>query len=162
MNERIQTYWQWFQNDWRRQLGALFVVLLAVAILKDTTKSPSSPTSNSAPMEIDQYTPLGHSLVPLQLLNQDSLLPLMGPTAVVNLYRPNDNHLVAAQVKVVRAPQSPDTLVAVVPEPLVASIARSHDQLVGVLKNPAHQHGTNFVYQKGAAQRKIHYGQDSK
>jgi hypothetical protein len=160
----MKAYWQIIQTrvrtDWRWQVGCIFILLLLVGVLRDG--SQVDPPTRANVVELDQYTPPGHSLVPLHLANHEALLPLLGATALMNLFDGEKNRWIAKEIKVVRAPQAPDTLVAVVPDHLVAKVARSTESLVGVLQNPEGQSGTNFVYKKGSTQRPIYYGQESK
>ena len=98
-----------------------FSVLMAT-VTSAFTSCSSSPTPVAAAEadDVATFIPAGHSLVPIEIANYQTLDSLFGPFGVVDLYVQDptaDKHsrAVAKFVKVVRAPRNQSHFAALVP-----------------------------------------------
>lgn len=138
---------------WGTRIENLILGVLVVGLLWTLFAHFRTPAIAAAPvsrdeeiLEIDQYVPDGYVLFPLEFENQAALDPLISDFAVVNIYRtsidgPGRGKLVAKNVKIMRAPQNPQMLAALIPETQVSGMMSDHSGFYGVLqkKNAARE-----------------------
>lgn len=89
--------------------------------------------------EVDAYLPDGFVLFPLEFENQAALDPLISDFAIVNIYQTEGlegrrGKLVAKNVKIMRAPQNPQMLAALIPENQVGEMMKDSGAFYGVLQ----------------------------
>lgn len=146
--EKIKILWQQIRGHrlWGTRienviLGVLLVGLLWTLFAHFRTPSVAQAATDIADeiVEIDDMLPEGFVLFPLEFANQAALDPLIGDYAVVNVYRTGSDgegrgRLVAKNVKVMRAPQNPQMLAALIPENQVAGLMGEHSGFYGVLQ----------------------------
>lgn len=150
-----EKFTQKFNHLRRHQLFATKIENLILAVLFCgllwTLFSHFLPAKSTATLEapstetftIDSYLPEGFVLFPLEFENQAALDPLIGEFAILNIYQTagedaGRGKLVAKNVKVMRAPQNPQALAALIPENQVSLLMTAGRGLYGVLqkKNP--------------------------
>lgn len=139
---RIRAHRVWGSRIENLILGVLLVGL--VWTLFAHFRAPAAAAVKDLPgaeelLEIDALLPDGYVLFPLEFENQAALDPLIGEFAVVNIYRTSADgqgrgRLVAKNVKVLRAPQNPQMLAALIPEGQVAGMMAEHAGFYGVLQ----------------------------
>lgn len=117
-----------------------------------SSSNPADPSSD-ANFEADTLIPEGFVLVPIRLENQQALLAMIGPFAVLNIYQADvqsgsRGKLVAKSIKVMRAPYDPEALSVLAPEDKAALFMGSAQGFYGVLQN---RRSDNLDVQKAKA-----------
>lgn len=112
----------------------------------DTTTSASSQDSSNG---IDLLIPEGQSLVPIEVVNYETLDSLLGPYGVVDLFyadpqRPEISKKIASMVKILRAPKNPSHFAVLVPSRLALHILQFKGPFIVSVQNPKFQTGTHF------------------
>jgi hypothetical protein len=125
---------------------ALLPILLSLLFKApaESTPPPAKPAT-----QMDTFIPKGFVLVPIDVQNYESLDSIIGHFAVVDLLQmanPQNpqQHLVARNVRLLRAPQNPSHFAVLVAEPDVAAILRFGSLFTVIVKHPDNA-GTEFV-----------------
>lgn len=130
-------------------LAVLFVGLLMTLVSHFRAEDHGvtvAPAAEEDPLSVDELLPEGYVLLPMEFVNQAALDPLIGTHAIVNIYRTgfdgnSRGRLVAKNVRVMRAPQNPQTMAALIPENQVTAMMDTQSGYYGVLqrKDPDRQ-----------------------
>lgn len=150
-------------SGWKGILLGACLVLLCAGLILDNKNKPSSPSHQSVPspqVHIDQLAPPGHSLFPIQPLNYEALSGVLGVMGKVDIYDAESSRLIVDGLKLVRSQDSPDTLLALVPDAKMSQMIQVAPKIIAVLKNPKETTGTNFVRKTMKSQRSVTYGVD--
>lgn len=123
-------------------LGVLVCGLLwtIFAGFGDSAETLETKVSNQPEVfDVDEYLPEGFVLLPLEFENQTALDPLIGAFAILNIYQSvgeesKRGRLVAKNVKVLRAPQYPQALAALIPENQVTDMMKNGNGFYGVIQ----------------------------
>lgn len=148
-----------------KELSAFILVLgLTVVFSKLTSKTPAAvvPADNAQQAsDVSTFIPHGHSLVPLEIANYETLDSIFGPFGVVDLYvqdptAKNFSRFVAKHVKLIRAPKNPSHFAALVPSVEISKLMRFSGPFFAVVQNPKTT-GTHFEKEKKALHSRIRY-----
>lgn len=142
----ILRYKEWFG------FGVLFVVVFCFhSCMQSSSSSNSSSTLNKEtnPDGIDLLIPQGHTLIPIEIANYETLDSLLGPYGVVDLFfvdplQPAAGKKIASMVKILRAPKNPSHFAVLVPSSQAQTILRHKGPFTASLQNPKYQTGTKF------------------
>src|SRR5438128_1195292 len=90
---------------------ALVPILLSIALRSAPAADASASEGRSHP-QVDTYIPKGFVLVPIEVANYEALDSILGRFGVVDLFQAighedPQQHLVARNVRILRAPQNP-------------------------------------------------------
>lgn len=125
---------------------------------------PSLPEKQQEKLTVDKldtFIPEGMSLVPVTIINYESLDQIIGKFGVVDLLRPaispNEKpKKVAHAVKLIQAPLNPEKYSALVPSDKVHKLASYSTEFIAVVRNPK-SIGTKFVKERSRSRRLIQY-----
>ena len=100
---------------------------------------------------MDTHIPLGFVLVPIEVLNKESLSALLGSHGVVDLFLSSKKgrkvYKIAHHVKMLRAPLDPSRFAILVPEGEAVKVLKHPQPLFAVVQNPK-QKNTRFYRPK--------------
>ncbi len=125
--------------------------------------------SNQVPVEanqqrvssVDTHIPRGYVLVPINVLNYESLDSILGPFGVVDLYHDAIEQAspgaVARNVRILRAPQNPSHFAVLVRDADASRLLQKGNSFHVIVK-PPQTVGTKFVETQSIKKRKITYG----
>ena len=143
---RLKTHKMFASRIENITLGVLLLGLvwtLFSHFLPDQTEAASQTDEAGETFAMDEYLPEGYVLLPLEFENQAALEPLISSFAIVNIYQTTGEDarrgkLVAKNVKIMRAPQNPQSFAALIPENQVANMMKGPGGYYGVIqrKNP--------------------------
>ena len=159
IKEKWHLFLKKWNDDWKLQVSTVFTGLFILSLLYQCQPQKLEQLEAMEKIFLDQMLPAGHSLFPLETQNIEALKQIIGPKGVVDLYDSSSNQLIASGVKVLRAPNAPDVILAMVLSPIASKIAQMGPNLIAVLQNPNEKVGTNFVKQKLSRKRQIIYNQ---
>lgn len=157
-SDKIQKIWN--GKSWKWPVATLAIGLTLVSLgldLYDNKENvpPKNPSSN---VQIDTLIPSGHTLIPIEVLNFDSVNAVLGFHGVVDIYSPGQAEPVARAIKITRAPRDPSQLSLLVPIAESSRIVRAQGPFKVVIRNPKST-GTEFVKQKSITRRRVLIGQ---
>jgi len=167
----MKKLWQLYvKAPWERKilLGAFALALLPIlaGLLWQAGSSESAEASNKAAAQVDTYIPKGFVLVPIDVQNFEALDSILGHFGIVDLFQggqPNGpkQHLVARNVRILRAPHNPAHFAILVQESQVADILKNSSLFTVIVKRPSAS-GTEFVKSDvtGPIKRSIVYERD--
>jgi len=156
MLDRIMTLMK--ANKELSLLGFASIIILIFGVLTQTRSEPQ--TASSKPLEsFDTYIPAGHSLVPIEVANYETLDSLLGPFGVVDLFtaepgHPESSKRIAYRVKILRAPRNPSHFAVLVPFEQAAKILRFPGPFLVSVQNPKSV-GTVFEKEKRGKRNRI-------
>jgi hypothetical protein len=93
------------------------------------------------PLAADTFIPEGFVLVPVEILNYESLDSILGRFGVVDLFAPGPepgsvSRQVASRVRILRAPRNPNHFAILAPLEESANLVRHGGGLIAVVQNP--------------------------
>ena len=96
---------------------------------------------------MDTHIPVGFVLVPIEVINKESLYAILGSHGVVDLFLTGKKgqkvYKIAHHVKMLRAPLDPSRFAVLVPEQEVTKILKHQQPFFAVVQNPK-QRNTRF------------------
>lgn len=132
----LQTF---LQNRLNQLMVGASVLLLIITLVLKPDSSESAPSSASSP-QADTYIPAGFVLIPLEIVNIESIKGLIGNYGVVDLFRISEDkqepRLIARHVKLIRAPLDPDHFAVLVSENETSPILTGMGPIMAVIQNP--------------------------
>ncbi|MCB0378545.1 MAG: hypothetical protein KDD33_08640 [Bdellovibrionales bacterium] len=142
-------------------------VLIFAALGLLAWQNPSSTNSTrkhldvGEPFTADTYIPKGHTLIPIEVANYESLDSIIGTHGVVDLFAaalsPNDkSKRIAFAVKILRAPRNPSHFAVLVPHAKADMILRYPGPFMVTVRNPK-SIGTQFVNKKAERPQRVTY-----
>lgn len=151
-----------YNDPKKKQLYAsclAFILLLIASLVWDEshqTQQKNLELNNSGSTKsVSTLIPKGQVLVPIQLINSESLDSLLGSYGLVDLYIPDQRHpgrslKISDKVKILRAPLNPQQFAVLVPESESAKYVHYEGPLFAVIQNPqsSQNSGTNFEFTK--------------
>ena len=164
----MKVIWQKFKQHylqlaWERKILwtgaalALFPILAALVLRTDPVEAPAHAETRAA--AVDTYIPKGFVLVPIDVQNYEALDSILGQLAVVDLFQSSNaqnpqSHLVARNVRLMRAPRNPSHFAILVSESEVSRVLAFGSLFTVIVKRPDRV-GTEFV--KPPSKRPIVY-----
>lgn len=130
--------------------NAPYILLLLICIwVSEWSLFKTSDQPEQISKTADTLIPLGHVLIPIDILNSENLDSLLGNHGVVDLYfhQKHKNILVARRLKILRAPLNPNHYAVLVKESKAQQILKYTGPFIVSLQNPK-THGTKIVKQK--------------
>ena len=160
----MKKLWQLYvKQPWEKKIlwsaAGLALIPIVLGLLVHTEAAPA--VVPSAHVDMDTFIPKGFVLVPIEVANYEALDSILGKFGIVDLFqaatpeRP-DQHLVARNVRLLRAPQNPSHFAILVAESEVGQVLRFGGQFTVVVKRPG-KDGTEFVKELKVSKRKITY-----
>jgi hypothetical protein len=149
----MKKLWQiYVKAPWERKilLGAFALALIPIlAGLLWEASSAESTEALSKTAQVDTFIPKGFVLVPIDVQNFEALDSILGHFGIVDLFQggqPNGpkQHLVARNVRILRAPHNPAHFAILVQENQVADILKNSSLFTVIVKRPSAS-GTEFV-----------------
>jgi hypothetical protein len=142
--------------------GVLSIVPIFGFVLGGNREAP--PVERGQPADVTTMIPKGFVLVPIEVQNYEALDSILGRFGIVDLFQApthegSTQHLVARNVRILRAPQNPTHFAVLVMEEKVGEILRGGGLFTVIVKRPA-EDGTEFVIHDKPKRRKIVYGGD--
>jgi hypothetical protein len=122
---------------------SLFVVIALVTYTFTSCKATPTQRPTIGEQRTDDmatFIPAGHSLVPIEIANYQTLDSIFGSFGVVDLYvqdtsASNYSRLVAQFVKIVRAPKNPSHFAALVPHQEIKKLMKYTGPFFVVIQN---------------------------
>lgn len=138
---------EYFKKAQNKILWGTFIALGILAlVLPDKKEAPVA--TERTPVSADTFIPKGYVLVPIELVNANSLGSLVGEVGgVVDLYLPQPkgpSRRIASKLKILRAPYNPDLYAVLVREQESGVILNYAGPFVAVVQNPQAQ-GQNMT-----------------
>lgn len=142
----------YLKQPWEKKIlwsaTGLSLVPIAAGIAFSYSKPPPERTANTR-AEVDTYIPKGFVLVPIEVQNYEALDSILGQFGVVDLFQsasPENpgQHLVARNVRILRAPQNPSHFAILVQEGEVGIVLKNTGPFTVVVRRPE-KNGTEFV-----------------
>ena len=141
---------------------ALVILIIFNCFLGLTSKKTAEPT---APIQADTIIPAGHVLMPIQLINIESIKGLIVQFGVIDLYvagtPSSSGKKLASRIKILRAPLNPNEFAVLVPEALAETIMKANGYFTGVVQNRFVAEGKNQTVTKKESSVQIDYNQEN-
>lgn len=136
LKERLRPYLSKLKEN-KIWIG-LFVICLIGSWLSTKNFSDNKPSTRELkPESLDTFIPAGHTLVPIDVQNLESLDSIFGSYGIVDLYSAAESgsKLVAEQVKLLRAPQKPSVFAVLLRSNRAAQLAANPGPYFVVVHN---------------------------
>ncbi len=148
-----------------KEIVGLSVALVFVLFFQFLNKSGSDtppPADANNPQNIDILIPEGHTLIPIEVTNYETLDSLLGPYGVVDLFTNGPgletaNKKIASMVKILRAPKNPSHFAILVPSHLAQNILKYSGPFTASVRNPNSQKGIKFETAPSRKRSRISY-----
>lgn len=125
----------------------IIVVFFILGLISFFCFSYSQQPSHKEEVEnksVDTYIPAGFVLVPLDLVNIESLNSFIGDHGVVDLFQSLDGQKgkkIASKIKVIRAPLNPQLYAALIPEKSAQELLSHAGPFLAVVQNKTQDSG---------------------
>lgn len=144
---------------------ALLPIIAAVFFRAPAPPPLPDEKSSGSRVQVDTYIPRGFVLVPIEVQNYEALDSILGNYGVVDLFQGGSpsggkQHLVARNVRMLRAPQNPAHFAILVGENEVSEVLKYGSSFTVILKRQD-KAGTQFVKEQKPVHRPIIYEGDS-
>lgn len=155
-----------FNNPNERPISAmgsvLFVVLAGLVALYLQTQKSVPKEKVTSDWTIDKDIPDGFALVPIDIINYESLDSLVGPLSVVDIFsvpieKSELPKRVAYLAKLVRSPKNPSHFNILIKADRVPQLYKIPGPYRVVVRNPNFQAGTKFEKEKQRVPGRIRY-----
>ena len=129
--------------------GLIAAGTLAAALYREGTLASENDKSQTPDVEaVDTFIPAGFVLVPIEVVNYESLDSVLGRYGVVDLFKTDPqtgerSEKVAARVRILRAPRNPSQFAVLAPESQSQRLVKHGGGFYVVIQNPK-QTGTTF------------------
>lgn len=153
--------WNKLKANKHYQLAICIGLLLAISCLLNAILIPEKekPKSNESNASVDTYIPKGFVLIPIEVINKESISGLIEGKGIVDLYDPK-RVLVARQVRLIQAPLNDKVYAALVPDALALPILQQTHGLYVVIQSAKDLSQTKLVQNAPqTAKTKINYGE---
>lgn len=153
----------YLRHPWDKRLlwsaAALALIPVAFRLLMGSEQRESKSPGEAA--DVATYIPKGFVLVPLEVQNYEALDSILGRFGWVDLYRGEAGgasklHLVARNVRLLRAPLNPSHFAVLIEEGRSAQVMREGGPFTVIVKRPGSA-GTEFVEEASQPRRTITY-----
>lgn len=140
-------------------LGSLSLFFCGLNLCQKKENLSKEPIVKKSPQEsVDTVIPAGFSLVPIEIVNSETLDSILGSFGVVNLHTvpmvPGGMaKRIAYRVKIIRSPRKPNQFAILVPHEKIETILRHPGPYAVSVQNPKSS-GTVFVEEKRASTKK--------
>lgn len=140
-------------------LLSVFFTILSYQSNREEEKKPRTPGAEK--YHVDTLIPKGHSLVPIEIANYETLDSILGPYGIVDIYttplNPKETaKRIAYRVKIVRAPKNPSHFAILVPFEKVKYILKYSGPYTVSIQNPK-AGGTVFEKEKSRKTRVTYF-----
>lgn len=137
------------------------VTLLLFHWISGTSQLPHGAPEES--IEASTFIPENHTLIPIKLINQNSLSPMIENFGWIDLYsvkKINSDHVkgkkIVKKIRILRAPLDPDQFGIIVPNDFVDPILEKGPKYFATL-NKKQYYKSELVFNKKGSKR-VHYG----
>lgn len=139
-------------------VGLLSLIPIVGQLFMRSTQATPAPDSRPA---VDTLIPRGFVLVPIDVQNYEALDSILGRFGVVDLFQGGGEatatrHLIARNVRILRAPQNPSHFAILIREEEVPRVLQQGGQFTVIVKRQQND-GTQFVNTDKPKRRKIVY-----
>lgn len=114
----------------REHTNAILIALVVIACAVTSFSGREEEAQEGEPQKqlptMDTFIPAGHSLVPIEIQNRDSLDSVFGSHGIVDLYTSNQKGQpvrVAERIKLLRSPKNPDVFAVLAKDEVAPQIA---------------------------------------
>lgn len=151
-----------------KKWGVLFLILGVLALCLQMSKNnsvPTTPPSVERMESVDTYIPKGYVLVPLNLMNVESLNSFIGDKGVVDLYTAKEGRQgkkIADKIKLIRAPLNPEVYAALVSESQSQKLVLDGESYYAVVQNKNSESGQVDLAKPTRSDFKIYYSKEVK
>lgn len=132
--------------------------LLGLIMIFTITIFENKPNSSNSKFYLDSIIPEGHVLVPIQLINADSLALIIGRNGVVDLFQTENGRKtkkIASKVKIVQATDELNSFAVLLKEQQSQKILNYETPFFAVVQNPSAK--SKEIFQNGKTQIVINY-----
>ena len=139
--------------------GLIAAGTLAAAIYRENMfQSEGEKPQTSDTEAVDTFIPAGFVLVPIEVVNYESLDSVLGRYGVVDLFKTDPqtgerSEKVATRVRILRAPRNPSQFAVLAPESQSQRLVKAGGGFYVVIQNPK-QTGTTFEIKTNPQTRK--------
>ncbi len=137
-------------------IGSLFSIL-ATLLLQNSPNAQVPETVKRATAY--SYIPKGYSLVPIDIINHESVNALIESSAVANLYSSNEqmkkSRLLVKKARILRAPLNPEQFGVLVPESFTDSLMSFGASFIVTLQKDEESHPILVAPKKSPKKTKI-------
>jgi hypothetical protein len=124
------------------------VLLLAIFYREQVRAAPEISATERASESVDTFIPAGFVLVPIEVVNYESLDSVLGRFGVVDLFavdpaNGNRAQQVASRIRILRAPKNPSQFAVLAPEEQSQTLVRQAGGFYVIVQNPQSS-GTAF------------------
>ncbi len=114
---------------------------LSAAIYRETSRASSNERPLDQEESVDTFIPAGFVLVPIEVLNYESLDSVLGRFGVVDLYSADPStgkkaEKVASRIRILRAPRNPNQFAVLAPEEESTDLVKDGSGYFVVVQNP--------------------------
>lgn len=163
---KIKKYYDlYLKMPWEKKMiwsaAVISLIPIAAAWVLRAPPEPAPERASGAAANVDTYIPKGFVLIPIDVQNYEALDSILGKFGVVDLFQsggPGDpkQHLVARNVRMLRAPQNPAHFAILVQEAEAPGILKFGQNFTVIVRRPE-QAGTEFVKDESKTPRSIVY-----
>jgi hypothetical protein len=165
MSHAKETFKQIFE---RKKILLIFMALGILAFFiflksQQTSKKESAPLYQAE--SVDTYIPKGFVLVPLDILNIESVSSFIGDKGVIDLYETKDGRKskkLAEKVRIIQAPLNPQVYAALVPENKSRLFVTDDQPLFAVVQSKSETQSTFTKPEQKKAEFSVVYDLESK
>ncbi len=143
--------------------GVVLIILTLIGkkLLSSTATTPSPAAAIETSENLDALIPTDSVMVPISVINQESLESILGTYGVVDLYTPprgkQPAKKVAQAIKLVRSPKNEKQFVAIVPESMAAFLIQSQNSFFVTVLSQNKNQPTEYLKPAGSKKIQITY-----
>lgn len=140
IKEYLKIWWsEPFSRNLLFSLTFMFLIIIIVSFLKQ--QKSTEIISEKDPTTADTYIPSGFVLIPIELVNYDSIMGLIGEYGLVDLFTSKGTfqkggEKVGSRLKLIRAPLNPQQFAVLVPDSETSKILQSEGPFFATVLNP--------------------------
>lgn len=140
----------------------IFLFLIGIFLIADYIQPNEKQPADETSLAADTFIPRGFTLVPIELINADSISSMIKDFAIVDLYAgsPADKKAskIGSKLRLLRAPFNPERFAVLVPDSEAGQILGAHSPISATILNPNFE-GQGRIEQTLKKKSKIQYYQ---
>jgi hypothetical protein len=160
--EKIKSFFEKHREQLRRRPILLWSLIagltLAIALYREASRSAAVEPNQVEEDSVDTFIPAGFVLVPIEVVNYESLDSVLGRFGVVDLFATDPatggrSAQVASRIRILRAPRNPNQFAVLAPESESRRLVSHAGGFYVIVQNPK-SGGTAFEKQISAKPRR--------
>jgi len=140
----------------------IFFFIIGLFLLSDFIRPNQKETPEETSLAADTFIPSGFTLVPIELINADSISSMIKEFAIVDLYAgsPTDKKAskIGSKLRLLRAPFNPERFAVLVPDSEAGQVLGSNAPISATILNP-NLEGQGRIEQKKKLKSRVQYYQ---